>query len=255
MLNSTHQIMVARLVQSIGFPWTIRICAFMILGLLAVGNIFVTSRLAPRKRSTTLREFLDPLRETPYLLLAIASFIGYLGLFVPISYIVVQSASIGMSENMQGYMVPILNAASLLGRTIPGHVADKLGRFNTMLCMTLFSIVCVFAVWIPAKTSAVTILFAAMYGFGSGAFISVMPTLVAEITKDMTKLGVRNGTSFAILSVATLVGTPISGALLSACNGKFWGLQIFTGLCLIFCAVFLLATRISLAGRKLYVRV
>ncbi|CAK7227528.1 hypothetical protein SBRCBS47491_006600 [Sporothrix bragantina] len=250
-------IIVTRLVPRIGFAWTMRTCAFLILALLVVGNACITCRLKPRKASVTLHEFLAPLSETPYRLLAAASFCGYLGLFVPISYIVVQSAVVGMSEDLQGYMVPILNAASLFGRTIPGHAADKIGRFNTMIIMCLFSVVCIFAVWVPATTGAgatkpaVTIVFAVLYGFASGAFISVMPTLVAEITSDMTKLGVRNGTSFAILSIATLVGTPISGTLLSACDGKFWGLQIFTGLSLVACAGFLLATRVSLAGFKM----
>ncbi|CAK7233211.1 hypothetical protein SCUCBS95973_008517 [Sporothrix curviconia] len=250
-------IIVTRLVPTIGFAWTMRVCAFLILALLVVGNACITCRLRPRKAGVTLHEFLAPLSETPYRLLAAASFCGYLGLFVPISYIVVQSAAVGMNTDLQGYMVPILNAASLFGRTIPGHAADKLGRFNTMLSMCLFSVVCVFAVWVPAttgpgaKTPAATVVFAVLYGFASGAFISVMPTLVAEITGDMSKLGVRNGTSFAILSIATLVGTPISGALLSACDGQFWGLQIFTGLSLAVCAAFLLATRVSLAGFRL----
>ncbi|CAK7203123.1 hypothetical protein SEUCBS139899_005852 [Sporothrix eucalyptigena] len=248
-------IVVARLVTRIGFGWTMRVCAFLILGLLIVANLTITCRLKPVKKPFSAQEFLAPLRERPFALLAAGSFVGYIGLFVPISYVVVQATAAGMSSTLAGYLVPILNGASLFGRTIPGHVADKVGRFNTMIVMSLFSIICIFALWIPAKTNAVIIVFAALYGFGSGAFISIMPTLVAEITTDMSKLGVRNGTMFAIISVGSLIGSPIGGALLKATHNDFWGLQIWAGITLALGTIFVLATRVALVGMKVFVKV
>jgi hypothetical protein len=38
-----------------------------------------------------------------------------------------------------------------------------------------------------------------------------MPTLVAEITSNMSKLGVRNGTSLAIINIAALIGSQLVG--------------------------------------------
>lgn len=249
------QIVVAKLVAQVGFGWTMRICAFMILGLLIIGNLTITCRLKPMKKPFSMNEFTDPFRELPFALLAISSFIGYIGLFVPFSYIVLQASTIGMSVRLAGYLVPILNGASLFGRTIPGHVADKIGRFNTMIIMATFAAICIFAVWIPAKTNVIIIVFSAMYGFGSGAYISIMPTLVAEITNDMSKLGVRNGAMFAVISIATLIGSPIGGALIKACDGEFWGLQVFAGLTLAVGTVMVLATRTALAGLMLKVKV
>ncbi|KAL1896075.1 hypothetical protein Sste5346_004814 [Sporothrix stenoceras] len=248
-------IVVARLVTSIGFGWTMRVCAFMILGLLFISNLTITCRLKPVKKPFSVQEFVAPLKERPYALLALGSFVGYIGLFVPISYIVVQAIQAGMSSGLAGYLVPILNAASLFGRTIPGHVADKVGRFNTMIAMSVFSVVCIFAVWMTATSNAIIILFAALYGFGSGAFISIMPTLVAEITKDMSKLGVRNGTMFSIISVGTLIGSPIGGALLKATDNHFWALQVWAGATLTLGTLFIAATRIVLVGPNVFVKV
>lgn len=227
----------------------------MILGLLIVANLTITCRLKPVKKPFSLQEFIAPLGELPFALLALASFVGYIGLFVPISYVVVQATEAGMSSELSGYLVPILNGASLFGRTIPGHVADKVGRFNTMIIMAVFSVICIFAVWIPAKSNAVIIVFSVMYGFGSGAFISIMPTLVAEITKDMSKLGVRNGTMFAIISIGSLIGSPIGGALLKATNNKFWGLQLWAGVTLALGTLFILGTRVALVGMTVKVKV
>ena len=124
-----------------------------------------------------------------------------------------------------------------------------------MIIMCTMSVVFIFAIWIPASSNALVIIFAALYGFSSGAYVSIMPTLVAEITSDMSKLGVRNGTSFAIISVAALIGSPIAGALMKACNGKFWGLEVFAGLTLALGTLLILATRIALVGAKLKAKV
>lgn len=72
--------------------------------------------------------------------------------------------------------------------------------------MSLLSIIFIFALWIPAQSNALIIVFACFFGFSSGAFVSLFPALIAEITPDLSKLGVRNGTSFAILSISALVG-------------------------------------------------
>lgn len=55
----------------------------------------------------------------------------YLGKYLPFNYIIVQAEYEGMSAALAGYLIPILNGASLFGRIIPGKAADKLGRLNT----------------------------------------------------------------------------------------------------------------------------
>lgn len=42
-----------------------------------------------------------------------------------------------MRPSLAQYLVSILNAASLFGRTIPGFAADKIGRFNMLMIMCL----------------------------------------------------------------------------------------------------------------------
>jgi MFS family permease len=43
-------IMVNRLIPMIGFGWTMRICAFLMLGLLVITNLTVRSRLRPQPK-------------------------------------------------------------------------------------------------------------------------------------------------------------------------------------------------------------
>ncbi len=63
-----------------------------------------------------------------------------MGLFLPINYIILEGVHWGMSYELAQYLVPILNAASFFGRTIPGFVADKIGRFNMMFIMCIYTV-------------------------------------------------------------------------------------------------------------------
>ena len=56
-------IMVSRLVVEVGFGWTMRICAFLILGLLIVANLTVKSRIPPHPKPVHLMDFVRPLQE------------------------------------------------------------------------------------------------------------------------------------------------------------------------------------------------
>ena len=64
-------IMVQRLVVEVGFGWTMRICAFLILGLLVITNLFIKSRIPPHPKPVKLMDFVRPLTEPIFSLLTI----------------------------------------------------------------------------------------------------------------------------------------------------------------------------------------
>ena len=123
-----------------------------------------------------------------------------------------------------------------------------------MIFMAYFSAILVLALWLPAKSNAPIIVFAALYGFGTGAIVSLAPALVAQIS-DIRKIGVRTGTLFAIVSFAALTGNPIGGALLTEEDGSFLHLQIFCGLMLMIASTVYVLSRYTLAGGGLMTKV
>ncbi len=76
----------------------------------------------------------------------------------------------------------------------------------------------------------------------------MIPALVAQITKDMRTIGVRNGSNFFVISLAALTGNPIAGALISLDNGGFLYLQIFCGVTMFVGSCFFLVARIVQVG-------
>ncbi|GAB7347458.1 hypothetical protein MBLNU459_g4374t2 [Dothideomycetes sp. NU459] len=247
-------IMVSRLVPRIGFGWAMRCAGFLILALMIIANLTVKSRLPPHPKPFGIRQFIQPLTEMPFFLTTLGCFCFFFGLFLPINFIILQARSLGMSARLASYLIPILNGASFFGRVLPGIVADKVGRFNTMIFMCFFTGIIVFALWIPAAANAPIIVFAILYGFGSGSFVSLAPSLVAQIS-DVREIGVRNGTLFAIISFAALCGNPIGGAIVNSMSGRYLGLQIFCGVMCLAGATSILGARIVLAGLKPTVKV
>jgi MFS family permease len=86
-------IMVAKLIPRIGFPWTMRSTAFMILGMCALANLTVKSRLTPRRKKVDVMEFLRPLKEPAFAITCIAAFLFFFGTFLPFNYVILQSVN------------------------------------------------------------------------------------------------------------------------------------------------------------------
>ena len=136
-----------------------------------------------------------------------------LGIFIPPFYLPTFAIGNGMSTELASYLVSIYNAASLFGRVIPGILADKLGRFNIYIIAAASSAILGFS-WQAATTNAGVIVFAAVYGFCSGAIVSMASVCLTLVPKDPKDIGTYLGMGLAGSASAALIGPPISGAIL-----------------------------------------
>jgi MFS family permease len=248
-------IMVNRLVDDIGFGWTMRALAFLLLGVLIIGNLTVKSRIPPLKRPFLLKDFLASYTEPAFLLMTIGTWFVYIGGFLPFNFIIVQARAQGMSTSLAGYLVSILNAASTFGRIIPAHYGDLYGVFNIMILLTCFAGILNLALWLPSTTLAVghanalIIVFSILYGFASGCFFSIIPAMIAQLS-DVRKLGVRTGSLYVVSSTGVLIGSPIAGVIASEHGNGFLWLTVFSGVTLLVGAMLVVFSRIRQTGFK-----
>lgn len=262
-------IAVERMIAEIGFAWAMRTCAFIILALCVVINLTVKSRIPPLKRKFSLLSYITPLKELPFFLTTFGVFLFGFGLFIPFNYIILFGKRWGMSQNLAKYLSSILNSAryvatyplrllgwdrlltspsSIFGRIIPGALADKLGRYNVMIVVCFLCSIWTLALWIPANTNALVILYAVLYGFCSGAFVSLPPALIGQIS-EIRDIGTRTGTLFFFTAIGALTGNPIGGALVDdPLHSSYWKLQVFAGVMMAAGGVSILLARISKAG-------
>ncbi|GAB7353243.1 hypothetical protein MBLNU459_g3755t2 [Dothideomycetes sp. NU459] len=236
-------LMLQSLFPKVGFAWATRILGFIYIALLTVANLLIKSRLPPRPGGSVLPDF-RIFKDPAFALTTVGVFFEEWGLFIPISYLTSYALSSGaMSQTFAYNLIAIFNAASCLGRWAPGYFADRLGRFNTMIIAVVICGASSLALWLPAtvvsETSGggqsslilgLTVSFALFFGFGSGSNISLTPVCVGQLC-DTEEYGRYYATCYTIVSFGTLTGLPIAGALLTTCNGAYWGLVLFTGLC------------------------
>ncbi|KNG83739.1 hypothetical protein ANOM_008503 [Aspergillus nomiae NRRL 13137] len=243
-------IIMASLIDSIGFPWMMRTMAFVFLALLIFTCLAVKPRLPPCPRPFKMMEFVNNLTDICLAVTVAGMLLFMWGMFLPFNYILLQAEAAGMSPTLILYLLPILNAASIFGRIIPGVAADKLGRYNVMIVISFISALSCLAVWVPVKNTAGMVVFVIIFGFSSGGFISLGPSLIAQIS-DIGEIGTRAGTAFTIMSFGALTGSPIGGAIVSAQHGEFLGLQLFCGFSLLAGSIALFSARYTLVGCKL----
>jgi MFS family permease len=100
-------------------------------------------------------------------------------------------------------MLTRISATSVPGRIIPPYLADIFGHFNTFTLCAFGSGVAILALWLPFnyhQSHAGLIVFALIFGFFSGALVSLFMPCVAKLGKLET-LGQRFGTFQIVVSV------------------------------------------------------
>ncbi|KAI3325642.1 MFS general substrate transporter [Xylariaceae sp. AK1471] len=235
-------ILMSHLIPRIGFPWTVRILGFIVLLFCGTASFVVKSRLTPQPKPFVFASLVKPFSELRFSLVVLASFFVFWGMYLPFNYLNIEAKQQGVNPTLIPYLLPILNAVSIPGRIVPGIVADRAGRFNMVILITGLSAVITLAVWIPGKSTATTIVFGALYGFTSGAYISLIPAVIAQIS-DLREIGARSGISLFIGSLGALTGSPIGGAIVGAQHGEYLGLKLWTGLTIATGFLFLVVAR------------
>jgi MCP family monocarboxylic acid transporter-like MFS transporter 10 len=82
----------------------------------------------------------------------------------------------------------------------------------------LSGLLCLFP-WLLSSSLAVLVLFACLYGFSTASVTSLPAAIVAQMTPEGS-LGARIGAFYSVIAVASLVGTPIGGALITNAHQK-----------------------------------
>jgi MFS family permease len=247
-----YPIVFRELYPRIGFSWATRVLGFMSLFASLLSIAVMRVRVMPKQKRALLE--LSAFKEAPYAIFCVALFFGFIGFYDPIYYIQPYAINSGITdENLGFYLLPILNAASIAGRILPNFLTDKVGPFNILVPASLICGVLAIC-WIGIKNLPGVIVFAILYGFSSGTFVSLPPVALVSLTPNMRTLGTRMGQAFFVSSLGLLIGSPVAGEILHR-TGGYLGLQLFSGLTLILTGILLIWTRFVKVGAKMKIKV
>ncbi|CRG87307.1 putative transporter MCH4 [Talaromyces islandicus] len=225
-------LMIQSLLPKVDFRWTMIYVVFVILFLLLVAIFCVrapsTAPPAPQPPDNNGQSWLTVFKDYN-LLLAIAGIAFLSGTFTLVVTFVVAVARL-RGWNDQVNAIVCLNAASFLGRIIPGVIAEYIGRLNTMAIFSFLSTVLILGLWLPSSGVPASIAFSVTWGFASASVVSLGPAILFQLSRPQD--GVRNlALLYCVQSIAALTASPTGGALLSIeDDGNPRYLQLLAGL-------------------------
>ncbi|CAD0048075.1 unnamed protein product [Aureobasidium pullulans] len=219
-----YPVILNNLIPSIGFGWAQRVCGFLSLFLLAIAAVSLRPSGMRRKGNFIL---LDAFRNPTYSLQVAAMFMVILGLWTPYFYLANYGLAHGMSANLAGYLFALINAGSFLGRILGGLLANRVGQFNVVTAACYLSSLLLFC-WLAISSSAGLVVFAVLFG----------------------AIGTYIGQSTFVVGFAGLIGTPITGALITDDQGYSHGI-IFSATAAMVGAVLITGARYCFAKDKM----
>jgi MFS family permease len=269
-----YPIVFYRLIDQIGFSWSVRVIGFIALGTLLLPICFMRMRIKPAKP----RAILDwsAFTDWPFAFFTLSTMIGFIGLYAMLFYISYFAAAANITTaEMSFYVIPILNASSMFGRTIPNAISDKIGPLNCEINMAVFvdarlltNILIVFGpagiicgvltfCMLSVKTLGGILPIAILYGFFSGVFIALPGVCFVELTADKSKIGTRIGMGFAMFGFGVLAGGPGGGSIVgnNVIDLHWQNLWIYGACTMMASGVLLFAQRFWMSKGEVFIKI
>ncbi|PHH52371.1 putative transporter MCH2 [Ceratocystis fimbriata CBS 114723] len=209
-----------------GVAWTYRM-----LGITAFAvNAFCTTLVKDRHAAIGSRQnaFDTKLfRRLEYFLLLAYGWFSLLGYIVLIFSLANYANSIGLGASDAALISAMFNLGQGIGRPFIGYFSDRSGRINMAAFMTLICAIFVFAIWIPAKSLSVLILFAILGGAVAGTFWTTIAPVTAEVV-GLADIPSALNLMWLVLVLPSTFSEAMALEIVAG-TGKYIGAQAFVG--------------------------
>lgn len=257
-------ILLRRLYVRVGFQWALRILALICAVCLVFATCTAKEREKPKSKpfaskkemikwyytsSFNWRYFLEP----KFLFATLGASFAESSLTASSTYIASYATARGNSQTVSYALITTTNAVGILGRYIPGYVADKyLGRFNVVIITISMAAILNFSMWLPfGYSTPVLWAYTMLYGFATGSILSLTPVCIGQISKT-ADFGKRYSTAYFQQAIITLPVIPICGALIGNRSiDNFNHFIIFVSIMMAMGSMFYIISRYLSVGAKL----
>ena len=186
--------------------------------------------------------------------------------YTPLYFLSSYSRTLGYSAAAGANLIAISNASNAGGKVVLGYIGDRFGRLNTLLICTMVSAISALALWLPSTSAgglqmgkALFVAFTVLYSIFAGAYVSLFPTVLAEIFGAQNFTSV-NGFLYMLRGLGILIGTPTAGALIRAGSSSsdssfssprgYERSSTMVGILLVFATLAVLWGRLEVVGMK-----
>ncbi|KAK0116216.1 hypothetical protein ONS95_013243 [Cadophora gregata] len=210
------------LLQRWGFRTTLRIWGTALLILSSPLICFLRPRIPVSRNPTSQRYVgLGFLKSPSFWLLQVGLVIESVGCFIPSLYLPTFASSLGHSRAVGTMLVALLNASGVGATVIMGMLCDRFHVTTIILLCSVGATISVFLFWGLSTALPLLIVFAIVYGFFAGGFVSTNAGVMKLVKgEDPTvDMGLLIGIISAARGVGAVAAGPLSEALL---KGESW---------------------------------
>ncbi|KAG0330854.1 hypothetical protein BG000_011403 [Podila horticola] len=154
-------------------------------------------------------------KNPQFLSLTFAEIAASIGFLIPMYYFQTYSLHIGLTAQNGALIAGISSGASCIGRIALGFAADRLPKTIVVSVCAWMTAGSILIVWTLSKSFTVYLVFAIIYGFFAGGYVSLVPLVVSE-TFGSHQLSTVIGFMYACSGVGMLSGAPIAGMILDS---------------------------------------
>ncbi|TPX11914.1 uncharacterized protein E0L32_007412 [Thyridium curvatum] len=144
--------------------------------------------------------------------------------YTPVFFFASYARTLGYGPAAGANFIAVSNACNAVGKIAIGHAADRVGRLNLLFLTTLMSAIVTVAFWLPSTlypydggagggARGLFVAFTVFYGIFASAYVSLFPTSLVELFGTQNFASV-NGVLYMVRGMATMIGTPVGGALI-----------------------------------------
>ncbi|KAI8580999.1 hypothetical protein K450DRAFT_198056 [Umbelopsis ramanniana AG] len=191
-------IAIERSLAAVGFRWTLRILSLFTLVLCLSSSYAVRTRYLPDASGTMRVSFTGKdfrfLTSRKFIILGACVLFQGLGYFIPNLFIQPYALSVGVPVQTSTTLVSVMNAMTVVGQLMLGHVCDRYGYWKALVISSTTASLSTLVLWRMAGSSLTTIfVYVIIYaGFGAG-FTTCFPGMVADIADDPNQFVLISG--------------------------------------------------------------
>lgn len=169
------------------------------------------------------------------------SLFGYIIVLFTVSPYAIQ---VGLSAKQASILTAVLSATQVIGRPSMGIIADKVGRYNYVIFISIIISIFIWAYWINATTFGALVGFSILIGFSHGIGAVFCQPLASDLLDDSEQIPTVWSTLNITVSAFCMSSEVIAMKLRNnEVSNPYIGTQVFSGACFLGCAFFALLIR------------
>jgi MFS family permease len=181
----------------------------------------------------------------------IVEFFGY---FLPSIYLPIFARSLGLSPAIGSLLIALLNGAAVFATIIMGMLCDQFHVTTVILQSTIGVTISVFVFWALSTALPLLCIFAVLYGFFAGGFVSTNAGVIKMVKRQdqSADVGMLLGVIRAGRGIGPMLSGPLSEELKRSWEGKAGlGYGSGSGSLIVFTGVTAAVGGLGFLGRKL----